>query len=143
VSYLVALALGSNLGDRAHHLRSAIDRLKTGVRIVRISQFIESDAANSPGGSPSYLNGALTGCTLLDPAQLLAFTEETERSLGRRNKGGNRPRTIDIDLIFHGSSRIRTRTLQIPHPRWSERGFVLEPLNAIGAPWIGPWTAGL
>ena len=143
MSHLVAIALGSNLGDRAHYLRSAIDRLKAGIRVVRVSPFIESDAVNSPTGSGSYLNCGLTGHTRLDPAQLLAFTEEIEFSLGRRIKGGNRPRTIDIDLIFHGSARIRSRTLQIPHPRWAERSFVFEPLSAIGAPWIPSWTADL
>ena len=133
---MLALALGSNLGSREYYLRSAIIALGQTIRIVRVSRFVSSSPVDSPSGSPDYLNAALTGTTPLSLAELLSFTQDIEVSLGRVNKGGNRPRTIDIDLIFFGADRIRTRELTIPHPRWAERTFVREPLRAIGAPWV-------
>lgn len=136
MSTIIALALGSNVGDREYLLRSAINRLKQHVTVVRTSDFIRSAPVDSPRGAGEYLNAALTGFTRLPARELLAFTQEVERSLGRRSKGGNRPRTIDIDVIFYGALRVRSRDLEIPHRRYSQRDFVIGPLRSIEAPWL-------
>lgn len=125
------LALGSNVGNREYLLRSAIDRLLSLVRIVRVSRFRETDAVDSPPWAGPYLNAVITGVTSVGPRELLAATQRIERQLGRRVKGGNLPRTVDIDIIFYGTLRMRTTVFTVPHPRWRGRDFVMRPLREI------------
>lgn len=130
----VVLALGSNLGDRAYHLRRALHELGSAVRIVRVSSIHETDAVDAPAGSPPFLNLVLVGFTALSPSSLLAALLAIETRLGRRRRGiRNEPRIIDIDLILHGPTRMRTRTLTLPHPRAHEREFVMAPLREVFA----------
>lgn len=128
----VVLALGSNLGDRAWNLRRALHALRSVVNIVRVSAAHESAAVDAPEGSPPFLNLVLIGTTALSPALLLSELLATEKRLGRVRHGvRNEPRIIDIDLILHGATHMRTRELTLPHPRAHERQFVMEPLREI------------
>ena len=127
--------MGSNLGDRAYHLRRALDALRDVVRIVRVSTVIETAAVNAPPDSPPFLNLVLIGHTSLSPAALLDALLAIEKRLGRARRGvRNEPRVIDIDLILHGSTRMHTRALTLPHPRAHEREFVMVPLAEVSAP---------
>jgi 2-amino-4-hydroxy-6-hydroxymethyldihydropteridine diphosphokinase len=134
VSYTIAIALGSNLGDRARNLRAAIDALRGVVRVVRISRVRETDPVDAPPGSPKFLNMAIAGYTSLSPEALLDALLDIERRLGRRRGIRNAPRTIDLDLIFHSANVRRTPKLTLPHPRYRERTFVLEPLREVWGP---------
>jgi 2-amino-4-hydroxy-6-hydroxymethyldihydropteridine diphosphokinase len=130
-----AVALGSNLGDRARHLELAVEELRAhpGVRILAISDWIETEPVGGPAGSPTYLNGAVLLETELDPRELLEALLAIERGHGRKRSPGVRdePRTLDLDLLVHGERRIDEPNLRVPHPRMEEREFVLAPLAEI------------
>lgn len=104
------------------------------VRVVRVSAIRETDAVDAPEGSPPFLNLVLIGTTVLAPGPLLSELLAIETRLGRVRRGvRNEPRVIDIDLILHGATRMRTRALTLPHPRAHEREFVMGPLKELGA----------
>jgi len=127
----VYLSLGSNVGDREDHLRSALERLEAAdVRIVRRSAVYETEPQGLPD-QPWFLNMVVEAETELFPMQLLARIHSIERDLGRERLTPKGPRTIDIDILLYGHAVIRTAALEIPHPRIAERRFVLEPLAGI------------
>jgi 2-amino-4-hydroxy-6-hydroxymethyldihydropteridine diphosphokinase len=125
----VYLALGSNLGDREQHLRQAIAELgaKPDLRIVRVSKVYET-APQGYADQGWFLNMAVEAETSLMPMQLLSRCLRIERTLKRQRQIVNGPRTIDIDIIFYAHAVIRGGRLQVPHPRYAERRFVLQPL---------------
>ncbi|HEV2718486.1 MAG TPA: 2-amino-4-hydroxy-6-hydroxymethyldihydropteridine diphosphokinase [Thermoanaerobaculia bacterium] len=132
MSATVAIALGSNLGDRALTLRRAIRELQRVVHVVRVSTFRETEPVDAPPGSPRFLNAVVLGYTSLAPLALLEALQSIESRLGRRRtRVRNAPRTIDLDLIFHSAHRARTRQLTLPHPRYREREFVMAPLREV------------
>ena len=124
----VYLSLGSNIGDREGHLRQAIEQLNAaGVRVLRVSPVYETEPVGVTG-QDWFLNLVVEAGTDLFPLQLLARTMRIERDLGRLRTTPKGPRTIDIDILLYGSSRVKTSELEIPHPRMAERRFVLAPL---------------
>lgn len=127
----VVIALGSNLGDRRWYLARALDAMRREVSVVRVSSIYETVAVDSPHGSPPYLNMVVLGHTALAPLALLDALQRIERNLGRRRGVRNAPRTIDLDLIVYSGVRMRTGRLTLPHPRYAERAFVLEPLREV------------
>jgi len=130
-SSTVVIALGSNLGDRRYHLLRAVHELRHLVRIVCLSPIEETAPVDAPDGSPPFLNMVVVGHTNLPPASLLAQLLTLETRLGRiRPAVRNAPRVIDLDLILHGATRLRTPCLTLPHPRAATRPFVLTPLRA-------------
>jgi 2-amino-4-hydroxy-6-hydroxymethyldihydropteridine diphosphokinase len=130
--HTVAIALGSNLGDRVLYLRRAVYELGRVVRVVRVSSVYDTEAVDAPVGSPRFLNMAVIGHTTLAPLALLDELQAIEARLGRARPGiRNAPRTIDLDLIFYDALRMRTTRLVLPHPRAHERPFVLDPLREI------------
>ena len=133
----VAVALGSNLGDRQAHIKDAIAGLHPLINDLRVSSFIDtafvgSGAAGSDWGhQPPVLNGAAIGVTTLSARDLLDALLALELRLGRTRPFDRAPRTIDLDLILYGEDRIDEPGLIVPHPRFRERRFVLEPLAEI------------
>jgi 2-amino-4-hydroxy-6-hydroxymethyldihydropteridine diphosphokinase len=124
----VWLALGSNLGDREAHLRQAIDRLRSAAfQIQRISPVYET-APQGFSAQGWFLNLVLAAETSLPPLRLLAHCDRVERALKRRREIENGPRTIDVDVLFYAESVIRSARLEIPHPRYAARRFVVQPL---------------
>ena len=134
---MVILGLGSNLGNRAVHLKRAVSRLSRGSGAVltgaRLSRIYESAAATPPGAPAAwdlpYLNCALAGETTLEPRALLRHVQEIERSLGRKDHERWAPREIDIDILWWDGGAVRSEGLIIPHPEILKRRFVLEPLR--------------
>jgi len=137
---MVAVALGSNLGDRRAHLRFAVDRLSRLLADVRVSSFIETDAVGVPNEQPPYLNAAVVGETTLEPEALLSRLLDLERKRGRERRAPHAARTLDLDLVLYGDAILHTNALDIPHPRFRERAFVLEPLAEIAPDLIDPVT---
>lgn len=128
---LIYLSLGSNVGDRAAHLARALDALaEAGVRPLRQSSIYLTEPFGGIDQRP-FLNCALAAETALMPLELLRRLQQIEWALGRRRRVAMGPRPIDIDILFYGTSIIRTPELVIPHPRLAERRFVLIPLNEI------------
>jgi 2-amino-4-hydroxy-6-hydroxymethyldihydropteridine diphosphokinase len=124
----VYLSLGSNLGDRAAHLRKAIQHLEAGgIHIARSSTVYETQPQDVVD-QPWFLNLVVEAETRLYPMQLLAKVLKTERELGRIRAVPKGPRVIDIDILLYGKAVIETAGLTVPHPRLTERRFVLEPL---------------
>jgi 2-amino-4-hydroxy-6-hydroxymethyldihydropteridine diphosphokinase len=130
---VVAIAFGSNLGDRRYYLRRAIHELRDFVRFVRFSSVRETEPVDSPRGAGRFLNMVGVGYTALPADSLMATLRETEARLGRRRSVRNAPRTIDLDLIIYGATLLRTKALTLPHPRARERAFVMEPLQEVAA----------
>ena len=126
------IAFGSNLGDREATLRAALDDLAAtpGVRLDAVSPFIET-AAVRPNGvdddAPRYLNGVALVSTALDPHELLAQLHRIEHAHGRVRAERWGDRTLDLDLIAMSGRQVHDDELQLPHPRASEREFVLGP----------------
>jgi len=87
---------------------------------------------------PWFLNLVCEGLTKLSPPELLEFAKWIERQLGRRPSFPNAPRLIDIDLLFYKDQVIHTETLTLPHPRLSQRLFVLVPLAEVAPDFIHP-----
>lgn len=129
----VYVALGSNLGDRAHNLAAARDALGRGALIIeRASSIYETEPWGAANQGP-YLNQAVLGRTQLAPRALLAKLLEIERELGRDRSHAERfgPRVIDLDILLYEGVVLSEPDLQIPHPRMMERAFVLVPLAEI------------
>lgn len=133
----VAIALGSNVGDRRTTLNSAIDALRPFVRNLRASSFYDTPYVGTEL-QPSVLNGAVVGTTSLEAHALLERLLSIEQECGRTRPYGGAPRTLDLDLILYGDSVIDEPGLIVPHPRFRERRFVLEPLAEIAGAWRDP-----
>jgi 2-amino-4-hydroxy-6-hydroxymethyldihydropteridine diphosphokinase len=136
----VAIALGSNLGDREAHLRGAIEALLPVFSNLRISSFYETAPVGVPGPAPMFLNAASTGESELSAPAVLDLLLAVEQQFGRERPYVGAPRTIDLDLILYGEGVINAPGLIVPHPRFRERRFVLEPLAEIAADWVDPVT---
>lgn len=133
----VAIALGSNVGDRRATLQSAITRLKPIVSGIRASAFFDTPYVGDDV-QPSVLNAAVVGVTVLDAHVLLERLLTIEQEFGRTRPYGGAPRTLDLDLILYGNATISEPGLVVPHPRFRERRFVLEPLAEVAPDWRDP-----
>jgi 2-amino-4-hydroxy-6-hydroxymethyldihydropteridine diphosphokinase len=134
----VAIALGSNLGNRAAHLAFAVQRLSTVLDGMRVSTVIETAPEDVPDAQPSFLNAALIGSTTLGPRALLDVLLGIERERGRSRPYRYAARTLDLDLILYGDRVVGEPGLEVPHPRFRERRFVLAPLAEIAGDWRDP-----
>jgi 2-amino-4-hydroxy-6-hydroxymethyldihydropteridine diphosphokinase len=134
----VALALGSNLGDRFAHLNYAVSRLQTFLRQLKVSQYQETAPSGVTGPQPLYLNAAAVGMTDRSPRDVLEALLAIERERGRQRPHTNAPRTLDLDLILYGDLVVEEPGLVVPHPRFRERRFVLDPLAEIAPDLVDP-----
>jgi len=173
----VAVALGSNLGDRAAHLEFAAAALARVLAALRISRWYDTEpvigtaeavpymaghtagtaepapstagtdagrrvrGANPVGAAqPRFLNGAAVGETTLSARELLQALLALERERGRERPFPGAPRTLDLDLVLFGDQVLNEPGLIVPHPRFRERRFVLEPLAEIASDMVDPAT---
>lgn len=124
------LGLGSNHGDRLYFLSKAIDSLGLLMDLKAVSPIYETEPVGMD--TPElFLNLAVEGESSLYPTELLQKLIEIEERLGRVTLVRMKPREIDIDILLYGSRVFRDNVLEIPHPRMSQRRFVLAPLNDI------------
>lgn len=135
------VALGSNLGDREAHIRFALGQLRRlrGTEVVAVSELVETEPVGGPAQRP-FLNGVALLDTALPPEELLRELLKIEARRGRDRSIKNGPRVLDLDLILHGRTICETRDLTLPHPRYRERGFVLEPAAAVAPDMVDPVT---
>ncbi len=129
------IALGSNLGNPRAQLVSALNTIEAtpGCRILNCSKAYRS-AAVGPGEQPDYLNAVLLLETSLTPLKLLDVLQEIETLQGRLRTEHWGARTLDLDILLYGGQAIDEARLQVPHPRMSERNFVLYPLLEVANP---------
>lgn len=135
----VAVAVGSNLGDRDATLRKAVNALGAIIHDVRVSRWYTTEPVGVDP-QPDFLNGALVGDTSLDARELLDALLAIEARFGRERPHPGAARTLDLDLILYGDAVLDEPGLIVPHPRFRERRFVLEPLAEIAPEWIDPVT---
>jgi len=124
------IGMGANIGDRHATIARALEELAAldGVELLGVSELRETDPVGMLD-QPQFLNGACLVHTTLSPQALLGALLAIELRLGRTRDGVRwGPRTIDLDLLLFGERTVDTPGLTVPHPRLSERGFVLEPL---------------
>lgn len=139
---LAYVGLGANLGEREAALRQALGALGQypGTRVLRVSPLYGSAPVDA--GGPDYLNAVAEVATTLAPEALLQALQAIEQSAGRERPYRNAPRTLDLDLLLHGTATMALPELTVPHPRMHERAFVLIPLLQldpfIQIPGLGP-----
>ena len=127
----VAIALGSNVGDRRAHLDYAVSKLRALLANLVVSPYYDTVPVGVVGPQAMFLNAAVVGETTLTARQLLDALLAIERERGRVRPFVNAPRTLDLDLILLGDVVLQEQGLVVPHPRFRERRFVLEPLAAV------------
>ena len=133
------LAIGTNLGDRAAHLASALHSLQRLGSLTGISSVYETDPVGFED-QPAFLNMVVSLDTMLDPAELLEGIHRIEEGRGRERTFRNAPRTLDIDILLVGEQRIQQPGLRVPHPRMKGRAFVLVPLLELDPDRVDPET---
>lgn len=132
----VYLGLGSNMGDRQGNLDKALEFLSQRLRMGKVSSIYDTEPVGDTD-QPRFLNLVCQAYTRLEPTALLALAKGIESKLGRTGKSGA-PRTIDIDILLYGDQVIETPQLVIPHPKMTERAFVLVPLDEIAPDLVHP-----
>lgn len=137
----VFLGLGSNVGDRENQLKEAIRLLdeQPGIKVVKVSSFYETEPVGYVD-QPDFLNLCVEIQTELSPKAVLESGLAIEQQLHRVRKERWGPRTLDIDILLYGDQIIEEEGLTIPHPRMTERAFVLIPLQEIAPNKVEPRT---
>jgi len=140
---MILIALGANLpsaaGPPAATLSSALGRLKQcGITILSVSSFYQTPAWPD-ASQPPYVNAVAAIATRLQPAELLMLLHDVEAGFGRVRGATNASRTLDLDLLDY-DGRIMAVDVVLPHPRMTERSFVLAPLAEIAPGWQHPLT---
>jgi 2-amino-4-hydroxy-6-hydroxymethyldihydropteridine diphosphokinase len=134
VTRLAYLGLGSNLGDRAAHLQGAVDGLAATPRVavVAVSAVYETAPVGGPP-QPDYLNAAVAIRTDLSARELLTVAQRLEHDADRVRGERWGPRSLDVDVLLVDGEEVHDPDLEVPHPRLTDRGFVLAPLADLGA----------
>ncbi|HEV7534814.1 MAG TPA: 2-amino-4-hydroxy-6-hydroxymethyldihydropteridine diphosphokinase [Acidimicrobiia bacterium] len=139
------LGLGSNVGDRAAHLQSAVDGLAARAgRVVAISPVYETEPVGGPA-QPDYLNAVVAVETALSPRELLVVGKALEAEAGREPPDPGRrwgPRPLDVDVLMVGDEHVNEPDLVVPHPRIHQRAFVLAPLADVAPELVLAPSAG-
>jgi len=136
-----AIALGSNIGESEAILEGALKTIEQtpGITIKAQSSWYKTAPVGGPS-QPDYLNGAAILQVQLSPQKLLKTLLKIEQKFGRVRRERWAPRTLDLDLLLFDDLIIETPELEIPHPRMTQRAFVLVPLAEIAPDWIEPVT---
>ena len=138
---MVVVAFGSNLGDRHTAIREAAGKVGAFLTSFMLSPIIETQpVGDGLENDPAYLNAVGVGESSLSPRELLERLRAIESAAGRTRPYAGAPRTLDLDLILVGDAVVEEGDLQVPHPRFRERMFVLEPLGLIAPDLLDPVT---
>ncbi|TFV88140.1 2-amino-4-hydroxy-6-hydroxymethyldihydropteridine diphosphokinase [Oxalobacteraceae bacterium OM1] len=125
------IGIGANLGDARTQAEAAIAALAQLPDTTLAAQSSLFRTAPVDAGGDDYINAVARVDTLLSAEALLAQLQALEHAAGRERPYRNAPRTLDLDLLLYGEERVATPTLEVPHPRMTERAFVLIPLLQI------------
>ena len=126
-----AVALGSNLGERRAHLDFAVSKLQDLFTGLKVSRYYDTKPVGVSGPQPMFLNAAAVGQTTISARALLHALLAIEDEQGRDRPYPKAPRSLDLDLILFGDETHEEPGLTVPHPRFRQRRFVLEPLASI------------
>ncbi|MFC1871495.1 2-amino-4-hydroxy-6-hydroxymethyldihydropteridine diphosphokinase [Chloroflexota bacterium] len=133
----VFLGLGSNLGNRQQNMERAMETLARRMKVEQVSSVYDTDPVGNTN-QPRFLNLVCQVSTGLEPLALLTLAKGIESRMGRLPHTSNYPRSVDIDILFYGGQIVETPKLIIPHPRLTERAFVLVPLAEIAPDLVHP-----
>lgn len=133
----IFLSLGTNTGDRLANLEKARAAIKMFGNIISLSSTYQTEAWGKTD-QPAFYNQVIEISTALSPVALLSAFLAIEIELGRVREEKWGPRTIDIDILFYGSTLVNQENLILPHPGIADRKFVLVPLNEIASEFIHP-----
>ena len=126
----VYIGLGSNIGNKEHHLNTAIKKIEQFSNVTKVSSFHNTKPVGFTD-QDDFLNACIEIETSQEPLQLLHTLLNIEKEMGRERTFKNAPRIIDLDILIYDNVKINTNELTIPHPRMWEREFVLIPLKEI------------
>ncbi|MFZ1701837.1 MAG: 2-amino-4-hydroxy-6-hydroxymethyldihydropteridine diphosphokinase [Pyrinomonadaceae bacterium] len=133
------VGLGSNLGDRAGNILLAVRGLmEASFAVNKLSAIYETEPLEIESETPFLNMVAEIRVTNISATQMLARMLRIEYLLGRRNKALKKPRTVDLDMLFFGDTKIESEFLTLPHPRLHLRKFVLVPLAEIAPNFVHP-----
>ena len=133
------IALGSNLGDRAGNLLMAVRGLmEASFHVNKLSGVYETEPVGIDTDAKFLNMVAEIHVTNVSPTQMLARLLRIEYLLGRKDKSLNKPRTVDLDILFFGDTVMNGEFLILPHPRLHIRRFVLKPLSKIAPNFVHP-----
>ncbi len=126
----VFLGLGSNLGNSRNNILEAVNLIKNikDVKLLQRSKLYKTSPVNC-NLDKDFINAVCHLRTSLSPDQLFDQLQHVEEKLGKVKKEKNEPRVIDIDILLYGDQKYESSSLQIPHPSWKDRLFVLIPLS--------------
>ena len=132
------IGLGANLGHAQQAVRDAIDAIASlpGISVAKQSSLYRSAPVDSSG--PDYINAVIEVRTTRTAPDLLAQLQRIEQAAGRTRLYRNAARTLDLDLLLYGAASIASARLTVPHPRMSQRAFVLLPLAEIEPQAVSP-----
>jgi 2-amino-4-hydroxy-6-hydroxymethyldihydropteridine diphosphokinase len=132
------IALGSNLGDRGAEIERALAEIAALPGTQLVARSAQYETAPLQAGGDDYRNAVAQVRTTLGPLTLLHALLDIERHHGRVRRFVNAPRTLDLDLLLHGTAEVASDALVLPHPRMHERAFVLAPLAEIAPGLVVP-----
>jgi 2-amino-4-hydroxy-6-hydroxymethyldihydropteridine diphosphokinase len=137
----IAIALGSNLGSRDRNIRAAADALGRILHDVTLSSLVETTpVGHGLEDDPPYLNAAVVGQSDRPVRDIFETLRGIETAAGRTRPYPGAPRTLDLDLILVGDEVVEEGDLHVPHPRFRDRRFVLDPLVEIAPELVDPIT---
>jgi len=136
----VYIALGTNLGDKPVNLLCAIGHIADKIGIFSAISSVYETKPQGYESENDFLNMVVCVETLLFPDEILIITQSIEKIMGRtqKTKDSYQDRIIDIDLIAYNDWILRTKNLQLPHPLFHQRRFVVEPFNEIAPDYVHP-----
>jgi 2-amino-4-hydroxy-6-hydroxymethyldihydropteridine diphosphokinase len=125
------VALGANLGDAAASLRQALVDIAAlpHTELLKTSPLLQSAPLDAEG--PTYINAVAQIATRFNAVELLQALQALENAAGRTRAFVHAPRTLDLDVLFYGEAQMQSDYLNLPHPRWTQRAFVLWPLQTV------------
>ena len=125
------VALGANLGEAVATLRQVLADIAAlpHTQLLQASPFLSSAPLDADG--PAYVNAVVRLETRLNAVELLQALQGLENTAGRTRDYHHAPRTLDLDLLFYGDAHMQSEYLSLPHPRWTQRAFVLLPLQVV------------
>ena len=139
---IIYVAMGSNMGDREERVLHAVHKMRAFANVKKISTLGETEAEGLNSGQPKFINAVVELDTDFEPEEVLDELLQIEEELGRdlEEKGKNLPREIDLDLIAYGDQEFTSDRLEIPHPKLTDRPYVLTPLAELNPEWVHPKT---
>jgi 2-amino-4-hydroxy-6-hydroxymethyldihydropteridine diphosphokinase len=135
---LAAIALGSNLGNPLAMVKGAVEVFAHEATTILVAQSQWYKTIAIGPAQPDYVNGCVVVETRRSPQDLLHLLMTIEQQFGRQRTEHWGPRTLDLDLLLYNSIVLETSELSLPHPRMTERAFVLVPLAELLPDWVHP-----